>query len=49
MAFRWQWRFAAEFCTLGEGHEKGGVEGQGGYFWRNHLSPSEPSGDADAN
>ena len=37
MAFRSHWRFAAEFCTPGEGHEKGGVEGEGGYFRRNHL------------
>lgn len=29
--------FASEFCTPGEGHEKGGVEGEGGQFrshWR---------------
>jgi len=29
----------AEFCTPGEGHEKGGVEGEGGQFRRNHLVP----------
>ncbi len=39
MAFRSHWRFAAEFCTPGEGHEKGGIEGEGGYFRRNHLVP----------
>jgi hypothetical protein len=39
MAFRSHWGFAAEFCTPGEGHEKGGVEGEGGYFRRNHLVP----------
>jgi transposase len=39
MAFRSHRRFAAEFCTPGEGHEKGGVEGEGGYFRRNHLVP----------
>ncbi len=39
VAFRSHWRFAAEFCTPGEGHEKGGVEGEGGYFRRNHLVP----------
>jgi hypothetical protein len=33
------WRFAAEFYSPGEGHEKGGVEGEGGYFRRNHLVP----------
>jgi transposase len=32
IAFRSHWRFAAEFCTPGEGHEQGGVEGEGGYF-----------------
>ena len=39
LAFRSHWRFAAEFCTPGEGHEKGGIEGEGGYFRRNHLVP----------
>ena len=28
VAFRSYWRFAAEFCTPGEGHEKGGIEGE---------------------
>jgi transposase len=31
LAFRSHWQFAAEFCTPGEGHEKGGVEGEAGY------------------
>jgi len=39
VAFRSHWRFAAEFCTPGEAHEKGGVEGEGGRFRRNHLVP----------
>jgi transposase len=39
VAFRSHWRFAATFCTPGEGHEKGGVEGEGGFFRRNHLVP----------
>ena len=39
MAFRSHWGFESEFCTPGEGHEKGGVEGEGGYFRRNHLVP----------
>ena len=39
IAFRSHWGFQAEFCTPGEGHEKGGVEGEGGYFRRNHLVP----------
>jgi len=48
MAFRSHWRFAAEFCTPGEGHEKGGIEGEGGYFRRNHLVPVPPAADLDA-
>src|SRR5271169_5889772 len=39
IGFRSHWGFQAEFCTPGEGHEKGGVEGEGGYFRRNHLVP----------
>lgn len=39
IAFRSHWGFESEFCTPGEGHEKGGVEGEGGYFRRNHLTP----------
>jgi hypothetical protein len=39
VAFRSHWRFAAEFCTPGEGHEKGGVEGEVGSFRRNHWVP----------
>src|SRR5690349_13542593 len=48
LAFRSHWRFAAEFCTPGEGHEKGGVEGEGGYFRRNHLVPVPRVADLDA-
>ena len=48
VAFRSHWRFAAEFCTPGEGHEKGGVEGEGGYFRRNHLVPVPWVADLDA-
>jgi hypothetical protein len=39
IAFRSHWRYQAEFCTPGEGHEKGGVEGEVGYFRRNHWVP----------
>jgi hypothetical protein len=39
VAFRSHWRFEAEFCNPGEGHEKGGVEGEAGYFRRNHWVP----------
>ena len=48
VAFRSHWRFAAEFCTPGEGHEKGGIEGEGGYFRRNHLVPVPDITDLDA-
>jgi len=39
VAFRSHWRFEAEFCTPGEPHEKGGIEGEAGYFRRNHWVP----------
>jgi transposase len=39
VAFRSHWQFESSFCTPGEGHEKGGVEGEAGYFRRNHLVP----------
>ena len=39
IAFRSHWQYTAEFCTPGEGHEKGGVEGEVGYFRRKHWVP----------
>jgi transposase len=39
VAFRSHWRFTAEFCTPAEPHEKGGIEGEAGYFRRNHWVP----------
>jgi transposase len=39
VAFRSHWRFEAEFCTPNEPQEKGGVEGEAGYFRRNHWVP----------
>ena len=39
IAFRSHWGFAAEFCTPAEAHEKGGIEGEAGYFRRNHWVP----------
>lgn len=39
IAFRSHWQYEASFCTPGEGHEKGGVEGEVGYFRRNHWVP----------
>jgi transposase len=45
IAFRSHWGFQAEFCNPAEGHEKGAVEGEGGYFRRNHLVPVPQVGD----
>ena len=39
IAFRSHWGFQSEFCNPGRGNEKGGVEGEVGYFRRNHLVP----------
>lgn len=39
IAFRSHWGFDSDFCNPGRGNEKGGVEGEGGYFRRNHLVP----------
>jgi transposase len=39
IAFRSHWRFESDFCTPAEAHEKGGVEGEAGYFRRNHWVP----------
>jgi transposase len=39
IGFRSHWGFASDFCNPGRGNEKGGVEGEVGYFRRNHLVP----------
>ena len=39
IAFRSHWGFGAEFCNPGRGNETGGVEGEVGYFRRNHWTP----------
>ncbi len=39
IAFRSHWGFQTDFCNPGRGNEKGGVEGEAGYFRRNHLVP----------
>ena len=46
-AFRSHWRFASEFCTPGEGHEKGGAENEVGTFRRNHWVPLPEAADLD--
>lgn len=48
LAFRSHWQFDVTFCTPGEGHEKGGVEGEAGYFRRNHWVPVPVAEDLDA-
>ena len=48
IAFRSHWGFQSEFCTPGEGHEKGGVEVENGYFRRNHLVPVPKVGSLEA-
>lgn len=45
IAFRSHWQYEASFCTPGEGHEKGGVEGEAGYFRRNHWVPVPAASD----
>jgi transposase len=39
IAFRSHWRFQSEYCNPARGNEKGGIEGEGGYFRRNHWVP----------
>ena len=39
IAFRSPWRYQIEYCNPASGHEKGGVEGELGWFRRNCLVP----------
>lgn len=39
ITFRSHWGFETDFCNPARGNEKGGVEGEVGYFRRNHLVP----------
>src|SRR5262249_36648432 len=47
IAFRSHWRFQSDFCTPAEPHEKGGIEGEAGYFRRNHWVPLPRARDLD--
>jgi transposase len=47
IAFRSHWRFASDFCNPREPHEKGGIEGEAGYFRRNHWVPLPHARDLD--
>jgi len=48
ISFRSHWQFSAEFCTVVQPQEKGGVEGEVGAFRRNHLVPVPRVSDLDA-
>jgi transposase len=48
IAFRSHWKFQAEFCNAYQGHEKGGVEGENGYFRRQHWTPVPQARDLEA-
>ena len=39
IAFRSHWGYKSEYCTPASGHEKGGVEGELGWFRRDWLVP----------
>ena len=39
IAFRSHWRYQSAYCNPASGHEKGGVEGELGWFRRNCLVP----------
>ena len=39
IAFRSHWGYQSEYCNPASGHEKGGVEGELGWFRRNWLVP----------
>jgi transposase len=39
ISFRSHWGFRSEYCNPASGNEKGGVEGELGWFRRNHLVP----------
>jgi transposase len=45
ITFRSHWGFRSEYCTPGRGNEKGGVEGELGWYRRNFLVPVPEAGD----
>lgn len=45
IAFRSHWGFRSEYCNGGKGNEKGGVEGELGWYRRNWLVPVPEAGD----
>lgn len=47
IAFRSHWGFQTDYCNPARGNEKGGVEGELGYFRRNYLVPVPACKDLD--
>ncbi len=45
IAFRSHWGYRSEYCNPASGHEKGGVEGELGWFRRNWLVPVPEASD----
>jgi len=48
IAFRSHWGFRSEYCTPASGHEKGGVEGELGWYRRNWLVPVPEADDLES-
>ena len=48
IAFRSHWGFQSEYCNPASGNEKGGVEGEQGWFRRNFLVPVPEAADLPA-
>jgi transposase len=48
ISFRSHWGFQSEYCNPARGNEKGGVEGDVGWFRRNYLVPVPEAGDLGA-
>lgn len=47
IAFRSHWGFRSEYCNPAKGNEKGGVEGELGWYRRNFLVPVPEAGNLD--
>src|SRR5208337_649424 len=48
IAFRSHWGYQSEYCNPARGYEKGGVEGELGWFRRNLLVPVPEASDLNA-
>jgi transposase len=48
IAFRSHWGYQSEYCNPASGNEKGGVEGELGWFRRNWLVPVPEASDLNA-